>query len=117
MTIHSPLSERIRTPSMTVPFFPSITSGPDAASEAAGNDVVVPGGVGLVVGVLGGAVGTLVALGELAVLGVGAMLDGGVVIDRVGIPVVVFGRAGKTVKAAEIERVRPVANRTAALIS
>jgi hypothetical protein len=45
------------------------------------------------------------------------MLDGGVVIDRVGIPVVVFGRAGKTVKAAEIERVRPVANRTAALIS
>jgi hypothetical protein len=91
--MHSPVAELIRTFSITVPLLPSITTGPDGASEPAdpegvgvGDFVLVGDPVGVGVGefvlvavgagageelvALGPAVGIFVALGELLLAGV-----------------------------------------------
>jgi hypothetical protein len=116
--MHSPVAELMRTFSMTVPLFPSITTGPDGASEVAGFDGVgvgdvlgtVGAGVGEELVALGVALGVFVALGELLVAGlvvapeVGAVLgcegfDVGVCVVGAGMAVgvavfVVVGAAG-----------------------
>jgi hypothetical protein len=104
--MHSPVAELMRTFSMTVPLFPSITTGPDGASELAGLDGV---GVGDVLGTdgdgvreelvaLGVALGVFVALGELLVAGLGVALEVGAVLGSegfdVGVCVVGVGIAG-----------------------
>jgi DNA-binding transcriptional LysR family regulator len=74
IVMHSPVVELMRTFSMTVPFFPSITIGPDGASELAGCD-----GVGVADVVLD-------AVGEAVFVAVGeAVVDA--VIEGVGVAV------------------------------
>jgi hypothetical protein len=81
----------MRTFSMTVPLFPSITTGPDGASELAGlegvgvGDVLgtVGAGVGKELVALGVALGVFVALGELLVVA----LEVGVVLGCEGLVV------------------------------
>jgi hypothetical protein len=101
--MHSPVAELMRTFSMTVPLFPSITTGPDGASELAGFDGV---GVGDVPGTVGAGVGEElvalgVALGELLVAGVAVALEAGAVLGCeglvVGVCVVGVGIAGGAV--------------------
>jgi hypothetical protein len=84
--MHSPVAELMRTFSITVPLFPSMTTGPDGASEPADPDgvgvgdfvlVAVGAGVGEGLVALGAAVGFLVALGELLVAGAAVALGGG----------------------------------------
>jgi len=86
--MHSPVAELMRTFSMTVPLFPSITTGPDGTSElpdpeglGVGFCVPVPVGVGVGEAPVSLGAGFFVALGELLVAGsvvargVGAVLD------------------------------------------
>ena len=85
----------MRTFSMTVPLFPSITTGPDGASEPAGFDGVGDGDVLGTVGAgageelvaLGVALGVFVALGELLVAGLVVALEVGAVIGCEGFDV------------------------------
>jgi hypothetical protein len=120
--MHSPDAELIRTFSITVPLFPSITTGPDGASEPAdpdgvgvGDFVLVAVGAGVGEGLvalgaavgsfvaLGAAVGSLVALGELLVAGIVVALGTGVVLGfDVGSCVVgaVLGDVGSCVVGA-----------------
>ena len=103
--MHSPVAELMRTFSMTVPLFPSITTGPDGASEVAGFDGVgvgdvlgtVGAGVGEELVALGVALGVFVALGELLVAGLVVALEVGAVLGcegfDVGVCVVGVGMA------------------------
>lgn len=98
IVIHSPVVELIRTFSITVPLFPSITRGPDGASELADPDgvgvgdfvlVAVDVGDGEGFAALAVAVGLSVALGELLLAGIVVVLvDGPVTGCDVGFCVV-----------------------------
>jgi hypothetical protein len=133
--MQSPVAELMRTFSIVVPLFPSITSGSEGVSGV-GLDVAVAAGAGVGVGT-GAMVGERVALGEaldglalgeLVVLSCGVMVGVDVVFGdcafdvvfgdcRLGASVVGVGMAGGTVKVAESHRVRPSAYFTAAFIS
>ena len=74
---HSPVDELIRTFSITVPLFPSMTTGPVGASEppdpdgvGVGDFVLVGVGTGEGLVLLGAVVGSFVALGELLEAGI-----------------------------------------------
>jgi hypothetical protein len=105
--MHSPVAELMRTFSMTVPLFPSITTGPAGASELAGFDGV---GVSEVLGPAGAGVGEElvalgVALGELLVAGFVVALRVGPVLGCEGFDVGVCVADGVFVGVAMVDGV------------